>query len=119
MISYIEKFFAHKMLKSLRVHATFGLTYLKKNHNHELKHLFNSQSRVFLVLHFKAASFYLSRKVIRDVTRLLYILNKKPSRLQMPPDGLELMKWSKKILRKYESTQVKQNAVKFDAAASA
>jgi len=53
---------------------------------------------------------------MRDITRLLYILNKKPSRLQMPPDGLELIKWSQKILRKYESTQVKRNIIDdFDA----
>jgi len=34
----------------------------------------------------------------------------------MPPDGLELIKWSQKILRKYESTQVKRNIIDdFDA----
>lgn len=46
------------------------------------------------------------RNVMQDVTRLLYLLNKKPSNVVMPPDGLQLLKWSQQILERYLASQV-------------
>ena len=43
---------------------------------------------------------------MRDATRLLYLLNTKATRLRIPPDGMELMKWSEKILKRYLASQV-------------
>jgi len=48
----------------------------------------------------------LSSDVMRDVTRLLYLVNKKPSAVQMPPDGLQLLNWSEQILQRYQASQV-------------
>lgn len=45
------------------------------------------------------------RDVMRDVTRLLYLVNKKPSAVQMPPDGLQLLNWSEQILQRYQASQ--------------
>jgi len=47
----------------------------------------------------------LSSDVMRDVTRLLYLVNKKPSAVQMPPDGLQLLNWSEQILQRYQASQ--------------
>jgi len=43
---------------------------------------------------------------MQDVTRLLYLLNKKPHNVQMPPDGMQLLSWSEEILRRYLQSQV-------------
>ena len=51
----------------------------------------------------------LSRKVIRDLSRLLFILNKKPQSVQMPPDGLKLLTWAEHILTRYKVAQVSYN----------
>jgi hypothetical protein len=48
----------------------------------------------------------LYRNVMRDVTRLLYLLNKKTSNVQMPADGMTLLDWSEKILNRYLKSQV-------------
>ena len=44
--------------------------------------------------------------VMRDVTRLLYLLNKKPSAIEIPPDGVQLLTWSEQILQRYLASQV-------------
>ena len=49
---------------------------------------------------------HFSRAVINDVTRLLYLLNKTRSKVKMPVDGVELMRWSEKILKRYLASQV-------------
>ena len=46
------------------------------------------------------------RNVIRDVTRVLYLLNKKPSNVKMPVDGPQLMRWADSILKRYLAAQV-------------
>ena len=43
---------------------------------------------------------------MQDVTRLLYLLNKKPQNVQMPPDGMQLLNWSEEILKRYLQSQV-------------
>ena len=43
---------------------------------------------------------------MQDVTRLLYLLNKKPQNIQMPPDGMQLLNWSEEILKRYLQSQV-------------
>ena len=43
---------------------------------------------------------------MRDVTRLLYLLNKKSSAIEIPPDGLQLLSWSEQILQRYLASQV-------------
>lgn len=43
---------------------------------------------------------------MQDLTRLLYLLNKKPSKVQVPPDGAQLLDWSEGILERYLQTQV-------------
>lgn len=43
---------------------------------------------------------------MRDVTRLLYLLNKKPSAIEIPPDGVQLLTWSEQILQRYLASQV-------------
>lgn len=43
---------------------------------------------------------------MQDVTRLLYLLNKKPSKVKMPVDGVQLMRWSENILKRYLASQV-------------
>lgn len=45
------------------------------------------------------------RSVMRDVTRLLYLLNKKPENVDIPPDGLKLLDWAHRILDRYELAQ--------------
>ena len=45
---------------------------------------------------------------MQDVTRLLYILNKRRSLVAMPPDGLQLLNWSEQILDRYLSSQVRK-----------
>jgi len=42
---------------------------------------------------------------MQDVTRLLYMLNKKRSTVVMPPDGMQLMSWSEQILKRYLVSQ--------------
>jgi len=54
--------------------------------------------------------FYI-RNVMQDVTRLLYLLNKKPQNVQMPPDGMQLLNWSEEILRRYLQSQVSNKQV--------
>lgn len=48
----------------------------------------------------------LYRNVMRDVTRLLYLLNKKSSAIEIPPDGLQLLSWSEQILHRYLASKV-------------
>ena len=43
---------------------------------------------------------------MRDVTRLLYLLNKRSSTIEVPPDGLELLSWSEQILQRYLTSKV-------------
>ena len=43
---------------------------------------------------------------MRDLTRLLYILNKKPEAVRIPPDGIPLLDWSEQILNRYLTAQV-------------
>ena len=66
-------------------------------HNYSLPHpvtlLINNTNKLY-------------RNVMRDVTRLLYLLNKKPSNVQMPADGMTLLDWSEKILNRYLKSQV-------------
>jgi hypothetical protein len=45
------------------------------------------------------------RNVMRDVTRLLYLLNKKSSAIEIPPDGIQLLTWSEQILQRYMASQ--------------
>ena len=49
---------------------------------------------------------FCTRNVMQDVTRLLYLLNKKPQNIQIPPDGLQLLNWSEDILKRYLQSQV-------------
>ncbi len=42
-----------------------------------------------------------------DITRLLYLLNKKPSAVEMPPDGVQLLTWSEQILHRYQASHVR------------
>ena len=42
-----------------------------------------------------------------DVTRLLFLLNKKPGNIEMPPDGLQLLEWSEQTLKHYLDSQVR------------
>ena len=46
------------------------------------------------------------RNVMQDLTRLLYLLNKNPAKVQVPPDGAQLLDWSEGILERYLQTQV-------------
>jgi hypothetical protein len=45
------------------------------------------------------------RNVMRDVTRLLYLLNKKSTAIEIPPDGMQLLSWSEQILQRYLESQ--------------
>jgi hypothetical protein len=47
-----------------------------------------------------------TRTVMRDLTRLLYMLNKNPQTVRIPPDGLQLLMWSEEILNRYLLAQV-------------
>lgn len=47
------------------------------------------------------------KNVMRDLTRLLYMLNKKPENVRIPPDGLQLLTWSEQILNRYLVAQGK------------
>ena len=47
---------------------------------------------------------------MRDVTRLLYLLNKRSSVVQMPPDGIQLLSWSEQILLRYQASQVNSDS---------
>lgn len=47
---------------------------------------------------------------MHDVTRVLYLLNKKPSNVKMPVDGPQLMRWADSILKRYLATQVYTHA---------
>ena len=49
---------------------------------------------------------FICSNVMRDVTRLLYLLNKKPSAIEVPPDGVQLLAWSEQILQRYLASQV-------------
>ena len=49
---------------------------------------------------------FICSNVMRDVTRLLYLLNKKPSAIEIPPDGVQLLVWSEQILQRYLASQV-------------
>ena len=51
-----------------------------------------------------------SSNVMRDVTRLLYLLNKRSSAVQMPPDGIQLLSWSEQILLRYQASQVNSDS---------
>ena len=46
---------------------------------------------------------------MRDLTRLLYLLNKRPENIRIPPDGIHLVDWSEQILNRYLTAQVKFN----------
>ena len=50
---------------------------------------------------------YFYRDVIRDLSRLLFILNAKPEAVRIPPDGVQLLDWSEQILNRYLTAQVK------------
>ena len=41
-----------------------------------------------------------------DITRLLFLLNKKPESVEMPPDGMQLLEWSEQTLHHYLESQV-------------
>ena len=41
-----------------------------------------------------------------DITRLLFLLNKKPTNVEMPPDGMHLLDWSEQTLHHYLESQV-------------
>lgn len=43
------------------------------------------------------------KAVMRDVTRLLYILNKRPENVEIPPDGVKLLSWAERILQRYHT----------------
>ena len=45
------------------------------------------------------------KAVMRDVTRLLYLLNKRPENVEVPPDGLKLLSWAERILQRYVAAQ--------------
>jgi hypothetical protein len=47
------------------------------------------------------------RNVMGDITRLLFLLNKKPSNIEMPPDGMQLLEWSEQTLQHYLDSQVR------------
>ena len=49
------------------------------------------------------------RNVMRDVTRLLYLLNKRSSAIEIPPDGMQLLYWSEQILQRYLESQVRHH----------
>ena len=40
-----------------------------------------------------------------DITRLLFLLNKKPTNVEMPPDGMHLLDWSEQTLHHYLESQ--------------
>ncbi|XP_033117803.1 uncharacterized protein LOC117117569 [Anneissia japonica] len=42
------------------------------------------------------------KDVVRDLSRVLFILNKKESDVKMPPDGIELLQWAAAAIKKYE-----------------
>ena len=46
------------------------------------------------------------RNVMSDITRLLYLLNKRASAVEMPPDGIQLLIWSEQILHRYLASHV-------------
>ena len=45
------------------------------------------------------------KAVMRDVTRLLYLLNKRPENVEVPPDGVKLLAWAERILQRYVAAQ--------------
>ncbi|KAI6645980.1 hypothetical protein LOD99_13235 [Oopsacas minuta] len=45
------------------------------------------------------------KAVMRDVTRLLYLLNKRPENVEIPPDGIKLLSWAERILQRYIAAQ--------------
>ena len=49
---------------------------------------------------------FLYRNVMSDITRLLFLLNKKPENVEMPPDGMQLLEWSEQTLHHYLESQV-------------
>ena len=51
------------------------------------------------------------RNVMRDLTRLLYMLNKKPDKVRIPPDGIQILIWSEQILNRYLSAQVSHSTL--------
>ncbi|XP_065846687.1 uncharacterized protein [Oscarella lobularis] len=42
------------------------------------------------------------KKVMKDLTRLLFLLNKKPKSIKMPSDGLQLLTWSEHVLTRFQ-----------------
>ena len=46
------------------------------------------------------------RVISKDLTRLLELLNKRPSAVEMPVDGLELVMKSERLLQRYLQSQV-------------
>ena len=46
-----------------------------------------------------------SRAVIRDLSRVLFIINKKEDKIKMPPDGVELLMWAQQIVNKFVECQ--------------
>ncbi|XP_072044384.1 uncharacterized protein [Amphiura filiformis] len=45
------------------------------------------------------------KAVIRDLSRVLFLLNKKEDKIKMPPDGVELLIWAQQIVNKYTECQ--------------
>eukprot|EP00118_Oscarella_pearsei_P001443 m.7459 g.7459 ORF g.7459 m.7459 type:complete len:340 (+) comp18718_c0_seq1:83-1102(+) len=44
------------------------------------------------------------KKVVKDLTRLLFLLNKKPKSIKMPSDGLHLLTWAEHLLSRFQET---------------
>ncbi|XP_062508196.1 uncharacterized protein LOC134184505 [Corticium candelabrum] len=82
-----------KRLSELRDNAVAFLTIL------------NDMRRRLKTLQSDAEGTKQCKKVIRDLSRLLFILNKKPQSVQMPPDGLKLLTWAEHILTRYKVAQ--------------
>jgi hypothetical protein len=81
------------------------LTYLR-NHAEVFLRMLNDMRRRLKELPQDAPTAQQYRNVMRDVTRLLYLLNKKPSAIEIPPDGTQLLSWSDQILQRYLASQV-------------
>lgn len=83
-----------KHLSELREHAETFLTIL------------NDMRKRLKTLQSDSESAKQCKKVIKDLSRLLFLLNKKPQSVQMPSDGLKLLTWAEHILNRYKTAQV-------------
>ncbi|CAI8035506.1 hypothetical protein GBAR_LOCUS19918 [Geodia barretti] len=81
------------------------LAYLR-NHAEVFLSMLNDMRRRLKELPQDAPTAQQYRNVMRDVTRLLYLLNKKSSAIEVPPDGIQLLTWSEQILQRYMASQV-------------